>query len=232
MSKVQLIMITIDSLFVRFIEEVHYERKKTGMIPLSDTFFNPELIYTPGELDKFLVGLATQPRQKFDNIFSEQVTNHLFQGKNKSFGMDLVALNIQRGRDHGLPGYNAFRELCGLQRVKDFGYLKDLIPEKIVERLELIYDDVDDVDLFIGGVSESPAPGGLLGPTFRCIVGDQFARLQLGDRFYYDSASNPGKFTEEQLAEVRKSSLSRIHCDNGDHVKLMQPLAFRKPSQM
>jgi len=217
---------------LEFIEEVHYERKKTGMIPLSDTFFNPELIYTPGELDKFLVGLATQPRQKFDNIFSEQVTNHLFQGKNKSFGMDLVALNIQRGRDHGLPGYNAFRELCGLQRVKDFGYLKDLIPEKIVERLELIYDDVDDVDLFIGGVSESPAPGGLLGPTFRCIVGDQFARLQLGDRFYYDSASNPGKFTEEQLAEVRKSSLARIHCDNGDHVKLMQPLAFRKPSQI
>merc|ERR1711976_664322 len=37
---------------------------------------------------------------------------------------------------------------------------------------------------------------------------------------------------EEQLAEVRKSSLARIHCDNGDHVKLMQPLAFRKPSQI
>jgi len=215
-----------------FIEEVHYERKKTGMIPLSETFFNPELIYTPGELDKFLVGLATQPRQKFDNIFSDQVTNHLFQGKNKSFGMDLVALNIQRGRDHGLPGYNAFRELCGLTRVKEFSYLKDLIPEKIVERLQLIYDDVDDIDLFIGGVSEVPAPGGLLGPTFRCIVGDQFARLQRGDRFYYDSSSNPGKFSEEQLAEVRKSSLARIHCDNGDHVKLMQPLAFRKPSQI
>ena len=226
------IITTIVSLFLSFIEEVHYERKKTGMIPLSETFFNPELIYTPGELDKFLVGLATQPRQKFDNIFSEEVTNHLFQAKNHSFGMDLVALNVQRGRDHGLPGYNAFRELCGLKRVSEFSYLKDLIPEMIVERLELIYDHVDDVDLFIGGVSETPAPGGLLGPTFRCIVGDQFARLQHGDRFYYDSASNPGKFTEEQLVEVRKASLARIHCDNGDHVKLMQPLAFRKPSQM
>merc|ERR1712117_144206 len=214
------------------VEEVHYERKKTGMIPLSDTFFNPGLICTPGELDKFLVGLATQPRQKFDNIFSEEVTNHLFQAKNGSFGLDLVALNIQRGRDHGLPGYNAFRELCGLQRVKEFEYLKDLIPEKIVDRLKLIYDSVDDIDLFIGGVSEAPVPGALLGPTFRCIVGDQFVRLQHGDRFYYDNAANPGKFTEEQLAEVRKSSLARIHCDNGDHVKLMQPLAFRKPSQI
>ena len=161
MSKVQLIMITIDSLFVRFIEEVHYERKKTGMIPLSDTFFNPELIYTPGELDKFLVGLATQPRQKFDNIFSEQVTNHLFQGKNKSFGMDLVALNIQSGRDHGLPGYNAFRELCGLGRVRDFDLLADIIPSKIVDRLKMIYSDVDDIDLFIGGIVETSVAGTL-----------------------------------------------------------------------
>jgi len=212
------------------VEEVQYERKTTKRIPLSDTFFNPELMYVPGGLDKFLVGLATQPRQKFDNIFTEQLTNHLFQGKNKSFGMDLVALNLQRGRDHGLPGYNEFRELCGLNRVKEFDYFGDMIPVRIVERFKLIYSDVDDVDLFIGGISEIPVPGALLGPTFKCLVGDQFKRLQHGDRFYYDSDSNTGKFTELQLSEVKKSSLARVHCDNGDRIKLMQPLAFRKPS--
>merc|ERR1719499_418473 len=65
------------------VEEVHYDRKKTNSIPLSSTFFNPELMYRPGALDSFLVGLATQPRQKFDNILSEQLTNHLFQAKNQ-----------------------------------------------------------------------------------------------------------------------------------------------------
>ena len=31
---------------------------------------------------------------------------------------------------------------------------------------------------------------------------------------------------------LRKSNLARVHCDNGDHVGQLQPLAFRKPSVM
>merc|ERR1719483_1994207 len=212
------------------VKEVHFDRQTVNRGPLSDSFYNPELVYVPGKLDTFLVGLATQPGQKYDNIITDEVTNHLFQAKNKSFGMDLVALNLQRGRDHGLPGYNAFREVCGLNRVKSFDLLSDLIPAKIVERLKIIYDHVDDIDMFIGGISEAPVAGAILGPTFQCIIGDQFKRLQHGDRFYYDNSVSPGKFTAEQLVEVRKSSLARVHCDNGDDIKLMQPLAFRKPS--
>ena len=70
--------------------------------------------------------------------------------------MELLALNIQRW--------------SGLQRVEEFDYIKDLIPEIIVDRLWLIYDS----DLFIGGASDA-----LLGPTLRCIVGDQCVRLSL-----------------------------------------------------
>jgi len=190
------------------------------------------MVYIPGELDKFLVGLAAQPSQKFDNIVSDEVTNHLFQAKDKRFGMDLVALNLQRGRDHGIPGYNAFRELCGLNRVKNFNGFADVMPKQIVERLKLIYKDVDDVDLFIGGISETPVPGALLGPTFRCLVGDQFKRLVQGDRYFYDTGDNPGKFTESQLIEIRHANLARITCDNGDDIHHMQPLAFKKPSKL
>ena len=89
---------------------------------------------------------------------------------------------------------------------------------------------MDDVDLFIGGISETPAAGSLLGPTFRCVVGDQFKRLLAGDRFWYDSASSPAPFTAPQLAEVRRASLARGTCDNGDNIQLMQPLALRTPS--
>ena len=164
---------------------MRYDRKTVRVLPLSDQFLNPELVYTPGGLDKFLVGLATQPAQKFDNIITEEVTNHLFQAKDKEFGMDLISLNLQRGRDHGLQGYNAFRELCGFGRAEKFSQLSDLIPVKIVERLKLIYADVDDVDLFIGGISEAAAVGSLLGPTFQ-VFKLLFVRIIL---IYFSSAS-------------------------------------------
>ena len=147
---------------------------------------------------------------QFDNILSEQLTNHLFQAKNHSFGMDLVALNVQRGRDHGLPGYNAFREVCGMKKVDSFDYFADFIPEKIVDRLKLIYAHPDDVDLFIGGISEIPVHGALLGPTFQCLVGDQFKRLKFGDRFWFEETGQPNSFTE---GKERKSRCHHpMHC--------------------
>ena len=60
-------------------------------------------------------------------------------------------------------GYNAFREVCGFGRVKQFDLLTDLIPVKIVERLKLLYSHVDDIDLFVGGISETAENESILG---------------------------------------------------------------------
>ena len=63
-----------------------------------------------------------------------------------------------------------------------------------------------------------PVTGGVVGPTFACIVGQQFLNLRKGDRFWYENGNHPGGFNQRQLQEIRKSSLSRIICDNLDDI--------------
>lgn len=194
-------------------------------LKLSQSQFAPFFLYEKGSLDSMLRGLAIQPSQKFDNKFTDELTNRLF-AQNGSFGMDLVALNIQRGRDHGLPSYNKWRHTCHLPVAKTFSDLTDVMSPADANQLSQLYEHVDDIDLFIGGLLEHPKAGSLLGHTFLCIVGDQFARLKLGDRFYYENGGQRSSFSEAQLDQIRKTSLARIICDNSDDIESMQPLPF------
>ena len=66
--------------------------------------------------------------------------------------------------------------------------------------LQSIYPSVDEVDLFVGAVAERPLKGALLGPTFVCLVGDQFARLRRGDRFFYEEAGQPSTFSQGEYS--------------------------------
>ena len=65
--------------------------------------------------------------------------------------------------------------------------LHSFIPEFFV--FYRLYSSPEDVDLFVGGMAEQKMAGAILGPTFVCIVGDQFARLRRGDRFYFEEQS-------------------------------------------
>ena len=60
--------------------------------------------------------------------------------------------------------------------------MNDVMGRNTVSALQGVYDHVDDVDLFTGGLSERPVVGGTVGPTFACIIGQQFLNLRKGDR--------------------------------------------------
>ena len=55
--------------------------------------------------------------------------------------------------------------------------------------------------IFLGGMAEKPVVGGIVGPTFACIIGQQFLNLRKGDRFWYENGNHPGAFTPPQLQE-------------------------------
>ena len=157
--------------------------------------------------------------------------------------MDLISLNLQRGRDHGLQGYNAFRELCGFGRAEKFDQLSDLIPAKIVERLKLIYADVDDVDLFIGGISEAASVGSLLGPTFQVLYfrfqiqspdidfDISSALLEISSRgFNKETGAWSSQKSLIDLCFSNQASSAIIYCVTSDSTMILRPAQLHSPS--
>lgn len=72
-----------------------------------------------------------------DADIAVELTENLFQQDNEKFGLDLVSLNIQRGRDHGLAPYTSWRNLCGLPAIKSWKELATVFPQTIVPRLQV-----------------------------------------------------------------------------------------------
>jgi peroxidase len=196
---------------------------------LRNLFNNPQTMYRPGFFDGYLNALTGQPVQTFDQFFTEDITNHLFQEHGTDHGMDLIALNIQRGRDHGLPGYNHYRKICGQKPAANFDELNYYMRPGSAQIMAKLYRDVDDIDLFIGLNHEKALEDAIVGPTMGCILAEQSRRNKVGDRFWYENGKMAHSFTEAQLNEIRKSSLAAMVCDNGDAIEHIQPLAFLQP---
>ena len=106
---------------------------------------------------------------------------------------DLAALNIMRGRDSGLPDYNTVRKCYGLKEISKAN-IRDINPDlhksspKIFQDLLQMYSfDVNDIDLYIGGMLETKdGPG----PLFSKVIKEQFLRLRDSDRFWFENTEH------------------------------------------
>ena len=172
-----------------------------GDLPLASAFFDPGQITEIG-LEPYLRGLARQRAQEVDPRVVDAVRNFLF-GPPGAGGLDLAALNIQRGRDHGLPAYNDLRQALVHSRAQCFAEVTS--DAETQQRLAGAYSHVDEIDAWVGLLCEEHVPGALVGPTLRSLLAEQFRRLREGDRFFYRSYLPAGlvHFVESQsLADI------------------------------
>ncbi len=180
------------------------ETIEQGNVALRDAFFRPDKVMESG-IDPILRGAASQTAQAVDPMIVDDVRNFLFpQG-----GLDLAAVNIQRGRDHGLAGYGDTRQALGLRPVNSFD--SNVWREGFGEKLASVYDKPADVDLWVAGLAEKPVGDSLFGQTFTKIMSDQFTRLRDGDRFWYEN-----QFSGKELQAIKNTKLSDIIERNTD----------------
>ncbi len=164
---------------------------------LRNAFFNTTMFEEMG-MDSLFRGMMATKTAEVDAFVTPEVRDFLFgTDTSRVIQLDLVALNIQRGRDHGIPRYNKVREYYGLRPVRRWrGITRD---KGMRRRLQLAYGSIENVDVWVGGIAEDHVKGGSLGPLFRRIWRREFRRLRDGDRFYFERT---WQFTKEQIQKI------------------------------
>lgn len=174
-----------------------------GNLKVVDAFFNPAAIADEGGIEPLIRGLAITPAQATDPMVIDDLRNFLF-GPPGAGGLDLPALNIQRGRDHGLPSYNVVRTTFGWPAAQGMPEVtRNLIRQQAMATL---YGSPNQVDPWVGLLAEDTVAGAAVGPTLRSVLAQQFRRTRDGDRFFY--LNDPA--LKAEIASIEASTLARV----------------------
>ncbi|EMI43934.1 peroxidase family protein [Rhodopirellula sp. SWK7] len=190
-------------------------------VSLAQAFFNSSMLEDTG-IDSILKAGASTLSQETDLEVVDSLRNFLF-GAPGSGGLDLVSLNIQRGRDHGLADFNSVREAYGLETFDSFAEITSDV--ELQEKLETLYGDVNNIDLWVGLLAEDHAADSSLGETATTIIADQFERLRDGDRFFYENT-----FSGSELREIENTTLADIIERNTNNESLQSNVFFFTPT--
>ncbi|KAG1712184.1 Chorion peroxidase [Nymphon striatum] len=197
----------------------HLTGVTTNPIQLSQLYFNPD---RPNEhssivVRRYVLGMIYEAANAVDKHFIPDISEPLmFQSKDRNhesrikIGLDLAALNIQRGRDHGLPKYSDWKNYFDQFDSSAVSYLADSDFS--------IYGGEDNADLYVAGMLESHLANAEVGKTFGNIIALQFRHFMYGDRYFYNhnNVNSAHIFNEAQIAELKKIKISQMICKNAD----------------
>ena len=145
--------------------------------------------------------------QQIDTRIVDDVRNFLFGHSVENQGelLDLAALNIQRGRDHGIADYNSCRAAFGLTSRTSFEQISS--NSQIVNGLRTLYADLDDIDPWVGALAEDHFSGAAVGEVIYTVLVDQFTRARNGDWYWYE---NDPQFSVDERRMLHSTTLSAV----------------------
>jgi hypothetical protein len=166
---------------------------------------------------------AVSEYRGYDPFIDPSVANEFAAAAFRSHNFDMARSDIQRGLEQDLADYNAVREAYGLVRAGRFADISS--DPDIQQSLALLYGNVNEVDLWLGGLAEDHVPGSLLGELFHAIVVDQFTRLRDADRYWYQNI-----FTQQGAAQLERTTLADVIRRNTNSANLEDDVFFMRSS--
>lgn len=217
------------SLIPQTVEFVDANNVTTEMA-LSDTFFRADILET--KHTKLLRGQSRQgiridelgyvDQVRFEyfgklisllKVFDFQIRNLLFKSdfRGEQVGLDLMLLDMMRGRDTGMPPYFKFFDFCLSTKIRSWKDLRPYFKLRNLKLLKSMYVSFKDIDALMGMLLEKRVHG-LFGEIASCIIADQFYRTKCGDRFFHTHPSNPYPFTRSlyNFFEFSFSNIEKI----------------------
>mmetsp|Transcript_35416 Transcript_35416/g.85880 ORF Transcript_35416/g.85880 Transcript_35416/m.85880 type:complete len:1612 (-) Transcript_35416:38-4873(-) len=165
-----------------------------------------------GGIENVLRGATFTPKKPYDSYFVDDL--NLFT--------PTTVLDIQRARDVGIPPYNEVRRLMGLKPAEsiydlvmwnNFGIPYEDASDLVAILQNLYSDDVEKVDAYVGALFEGADESmGAFGPLFEKSFKDQFNRLRVGDRFWFENVYSE----EEQNEMLTLTDMIKLVCDGMD----------------
>ncbi|XP_055540936.1 peroxidase [Wyeomyia smithii] len=188
-------------------------------LELEDLFYKPKDLRKKEYFAHLISSVLQQNAMSLDTSYVDDMAQLLF--KTRNIGTDVLALDIQRGRDHGLSSYTSYFKLCTGKTITAWSDLAATITPEDLNTLQSAYGSVQDIDLIIGAIAEKPTPEATVGPTLACIIKDQLAHSLAADDHHHH--------TQRIDAMLANYTAARFICDTAQ-VEQVQPNIFRLPN--
>ena len=187
-----------------------------------NSFWNPQVTVSQTNVDPFYLGMSSQATEREDTIITPDLRGNVF-GPLDYTRRDLMAVNMQRARDHGLPDYNTARVAYGLEPRTSFEQINELygvdatVTENIENLREVYNNDISRCDIWACGLAETlpsdpDSPNNQFsgpGELFTEVLFDQFMRVRHADRFWFENVNN-GIFTPAEVETIKSLNLKQL----------------------
>uniref|UniRef100_W8BSG2 Chorion peroxidase n=1 Tax=Ceratitis capitata TaxID=7213 RepID=W8BSG2_CERCA len=185
-------------------------------VSLIDQMYKPNLAYTHKEIDTIFESILNQSAMKLDTIYEDSLILNDF-GINRPNHSDVLAYDIQRGRDHGLRSYIDYLELATGEKIESWKDLESFISATDLRLLKSIYNDVKTIDLLVGAMAEKNELGAIVGPTFKYILAEQFSQI-------YQKQKRVANSTLPEFQEFKMVSAVDLLCANTELQEIQRNL--------